>query len=295
MNPKVSIIILNWNGWEDTIECLESLYQMGWKEKELENMPSNRKLILIKNEKNYGFAKGNNIGMRYALSSRTDYILILNNDIVVAPDFLTELIEVTEKDAQIGIAGPTCYYYDWPGVIWATGVRISWWTGRMRDIVGQGKQDKGQYQGIMEVDGVTGCAMLIRRQVLDKISLFDPRFPFGNEDYEFCIRARRRGQFKVIYIPNSKIWHKVSRSRRKLMSDLTERHALLGREGDLRLKSRFQFFKICSPSRLSYISQGIFYFVIALPWAAFLYLTKHGLKATIVRVVSALKDIKNLV
>lgn len=352
--PKIAIIILNWNGWKDTIECLESLYKItyqkydviivdngskdesikmikeycegkikiksefyeydpsikpikiieytreesetsGCNNVELENVSSNRKLILIKNEKNYGFAEGNNIGMRYALSSSADYILIINNDIVVSPDFLTELIKVTEKDSQIGIAGPTCYYYNWPDVIWATGVRINWWTGSVRDIVGRGTLDKGQYHGIMEVDGVTGCAMLIRKQVLDIISLFDSSFPFGNEDDEFCIRARRRGQFKVVYIPNSKIWHKVARSRKKLMSNLMERHALIGQDGDLRLKSRFQFFKICSPSRLSYISQGIFYFVIALPWSALLYMKKRGPKATIVRIVRVIIDIKNLV
>jgi len=138
MNPKVAIIILNWYGWKDTIECLESIYQIDYpkydiividngsedesiekikqycngkldvksdfftnstknkpikifeynrkdietalKEKEIENLPSNRKIILIKNEDNYGFAEGNNIGMRYAIKSlNPDYILLLNN------------------------------------------------------------------------------------------------------------------------------------------------------------------------------------------------------------------------
>ena len=350
--PKVSIIILNWNGWNDTIECLESLYQItypnygvivvdngsedesiakikdyaegkikveskffeyscenkpikiieytreeaeagGGKEGEIPDLASNRKLIIIKNEKNYGFAEGNNIGMRYALSSRTDYILILNNDIVVAPDFLTELHKAMDENVQAGIAGPTCYYYDKPNTIWYVGTMINWWTRRIR-LIGYGKQDTGQYQRVTEVDSVSGCAMLVRRRVLEKISLFDPRFPFGNEDYEFCTRACRE-HFKVIHVPNSMIWHKVSRSRRKLMNNREKRENLLKQIGGLRMEEWLWFFKTYSPSRLQYVSQNVFYFAVTLPWGALLFLKRHGLKATLARIRFVLREIKDLI
>ena len=165
MNPKVSIITLNWNGWKDTIECLESLYQItypnydiivvdngskdestakleiycegeikveskffeysgenkpikiigytreeaeagGGKENEVAGLPSNRKLILIKNEKNYGFAEGNNSGMRYALKAlNPEYVLLLNNDTVVDKEFLGVLVKAGMSYERIGICG----------------------------------------------------------------------------------------------------------------------------------------------------------------------------------------------
>ncbi|WP_297480865.1 glycosyltransferase family 2 protein, partial [Thermococcus sp.] len=185
--PRVSIIILNWNGWEDTIECLESLYRitypnydvivvdngsmddsiqkiMKYAEGKIEvhskffeynpsnkpikvfevneeearqgifNKPSyekfnvNRRMILIKNMENYGYAGGNNIGIKFALSIlNPDYVLLLNNDTVVDPNFLTELVKVAESNEKIGIVGPKIYYYDYNGksnIIQYCGVRF---------------------------------------------------------------------------------------------------------------------------------------------------------------------------
>ena len=289
--PRVSIVILNWNGWQDTIECLESLYQItypnyevivvdngskdnsiemirkycegeltveskfisynhenkpiGIKEfakeeieskKDINNLFENsylsKKLIIIKNEKNYGFAEGNNIGIEFALNNMAEYIFMLNNDTVVASDFLEILVAVIEKDDEVGIAGPTCYFYDTPNTVWQAGIKINWWTSEIKDI----KTSK-----VEEVDCVSGCAMLIKNTVFKNISLLDTRFPFGYEDFEFCTRARRNG-FKVVNVPDSKIWHKVSMSRNKLMKNMEERNALLGDTGDFRLKDRLFFF-----------------------------------------------------
>ena len=289
--PRVSIVILNWNGWQDTIECLESLYQItypnyevivvdngskdnsiemirkycegeltveskfisynhenkpiGIKEfakeeieskKDINNLFENsylsKKLIIIKNEKNYGFAEGNNIGIEFALNNMAEYIFMLNNDTVVASDFLEILVAVIEKDDEVGIAGPTCYFYDTPNTVWQAGIKINWWTSEIKDI---------KTRKVEEVDCVSGCAMLIKNTVFKNISLLDTRFPFGYEDFEFCTRARRNG-FKVVNVPDSKIWHKVSMSRNKLMKNMEERNALLGDTGDFRLKDRLFFF-----------------------------------------------------
>jgi GT2 family glycosyltransferase len=306
MTTKVSIIILNWNGLEDTIECLESLKKITYPDYEVivvDNGSTGNDaevlrekfggyIHLIQNDKNYGFAEGNNIGMRYALSSGADYILILNNDTVVAPNSLTELVKAMEEDAQAGIAGPTCYYYDKPKTIQFTGIMISWWTGRLRN-VGQGRQDTGQYHGAIEVDCVSGCAMLVTKRLLERISLFDPRFPFGNEDYEFCTRARRE-HFKVIFVRNSKIWHKVSRSRKKLMNNPEEREILLKEIGDLRIREWLWFSRTYSRSRWQRVSQAFFYFVVTLPWLALLSLKRDGFKITLAKTKSALKEIKSV-
>jgi len=252
--PKVSIIILNWNGWKDTIECLESLYQItypnydvivvdngskddsiekikeyaegnieakreeaeagGGKEEEIADLPSNRKLIIIKNEKNYGFAEGNNIGMRYALKAlNPDYVLLLNNDTVVDKEFLGELVKVGESDEKIGIVGPKIYYYDFNGrrdVINFAGGKFSMWKGQPYHI-GINEVDKGQYDKIKEVDYVEGSCLLTRREVLDKIGLFDPSYFAYWEENDLCMRGFKAG-YKSVYVPKSKIWHKVSSS-----------------------------------------------------------------------------------
>ncbi|MCE5214153.1 MAG: glycosyltransferase, partial [Methanobacterium sp.] len=102
--PKVTIVIVNWNGWEDTIECLKSLYHVNYTNfniiivdnhsqddsvKKIKDYIENKKLILIVNDENYGFAEGNNIGIRYAQKNfNPDYILLLNNDTIVDKEFL---------------------------------------------------------------------------------------------------------------------------------------------------------------------------------------------------------------
>jgi len=273
MNPKVAIIILNWNGWEDTIECLESLYQItypnydvivvdngseddsiekikeycegkikveskffeyssenkpikyieytreeaeagGGKEKEIADLPSNRRMIIIKNEKNYGFAEGNNIGMRYALKAlNPDYILLLNNDTVVDKEFLGELVKVGERDEKIGIVGPKIYYYDFNSridIINFAGGKFSMWKGQPYHI-GINEVDRRQYDKIKEVDYVEGSCLLTRREVLDKIGLFDPSYFAYWEENDLCMRGSKAG-YKSVYVPKSKIWHKVSSS-----------------------------------------------------------------------------------
>ena len=272
--PRVSIIILNWNGWQDTIECLESLYQItyldydvivvdngsedesiekireyckgkikveskffeysdknkpikiieytreeaeagGGKENEIGDLPSNRKLIIIKNEKNYGFAEGNNIGMRYALKAlNPDYVLLLNNDTVVDRVFLTELIKVGESNEKIGIVGPKIYFYDSPKKINSAGAKINFWTGNCPPIGGY-EIDTGQFNETKEVDYVSGCALLIKQEVIKKIGLLNPVYFAYTEEAEWCTRAKKAG-YSVIYVHKANLWHKVSSTTRKI-------------------------------------------------------------------------------
>ena len=225
-NPKVTIVIVNWNGWEDTVECLESLYRIDYPNyeiiivdnhsqddsvKRIKDYSKGKELIIIENEENYGFAEGNNIGIQYALKNlNPKYILLLNNDTVVDVDFLKELINAGEKNTHIGILGPKIYYYIKPNVIWSAGCKISLKFARGIQI-GSGEVDKSQYDDPKEVEYVSGSAFLIKTGVIDDIGLMDKKYFLYFEESDWTLRANQAG-FKSLYVPTAKIWHKISRS-----------------------------------------------------------------------------------
>jgi len=227
MHAKVTIIILNWNGKKDTIECVESVRNLSYPNYEIlivdngstdgsqeafrQKYPD---ITLIENPKNLGFAEGNNIGMRYALKSGSDYILLLNNDTTVDQIFLDELIKWAEMDEKVGILGPKIYFYHEPKRIWFLGANINLWTGRI-SYIGRNQIDRGQFEDIKEVDYVAGCAILVKREVIEKIGLLDKRYFFYYEDTDWCARAKKAG-YSVIFVPEAKIWHKIGASSGKI-------------------------------------------------------------------------------
>lgn len=184
----------------------------GGKEKEIEDLPSNRKLIIIKNEKNYGFAEGNNIGMRYALRAlKPDYILLLNNDTIVDREFLEKLIKVAEGNEKIGILGPIIYYYPPKGgkeVIWFAGGKVIKRIAQPFHI-GLNEIDRGQYSGIRPVDYITGCALLIKKNVIKEIGFLDRDYFAYFEDLDWNLKAHEKG-FIAATVSDAHIWHKGS-------------------------------------------------------------------------------------
>jgi len=232
-HPKVAVIVLNWNGLDDTVECLESLRKISYPNYAVVVVDNGSEgddvrvlkekfgdyVHIVENERNYGFAEGNNIGIRYSLNAfKPAYLLLLNNDMVVAPDFLEELVRVAESDTGIGILGPTSYRYGPKGMdknIHCAGARIRWWHPRLYAIIVEKSGDPLEPQGVRAVDWVSGAAMMLKRCVIEELSLLNPRYFFGNEDVEYCLRARRSG-FKVVNVPAAKVWHKIGRSRKKL-------------------------------------------------------------------------------
>ncbi len=252
-SPNVAIIILNWNGWKNTIECLESLYQIDYSNYEIvlidngskdgsvekiqeyangklkveskffqydsankpiklikptESNPAtqefNKELILIENKVNFGYAEGANIGIRFAQKQPTDYILLLNNDLVVDRRFLSEMIIATEQAPQIGIAGPTIYYYDRPTIVDFAGEDLTRWRVKGKEYCTKSTKPR-------EVDKIEGSCMLIRRSLLDKIGLLFPKFWAYWEEIDLCFRAKKAG-YKVVYLPKPEVWHKVAAS-----------------------------------------------------------------------------------
>ncbi|MFZ5917169.1 MAG: glycosyltransferase family 2 protein [Chloroflexota bacterium] len=226
MMPRVWIVVLNWNGLADTLECLASLQRLDYPNYEVivvdnGSTDGSVKVIqaqfpditLIANEQNLGFTGGNNIGLRYALERGADYALLLNNDTEVAPDFLRLLVEVAEANPAIGIAGPTIYYHAQPERIWSAGGVIDWQRG-LTSMIGLGETDAGEHGAApRDVDFVTGCAFLVKWAVMKQVGLLDERFFAYYEEAEWCVRARRAG-FRILHVPQSRLWHKISPERR---------------------------------------------------------------------------------
>lgn len=267
--PIVSIVVLNFNGWESAIKCLESLYQItypnydvilvdngsqdhspgkikewaqgkipvegkfvkydpegkpvrcieyerveaeagGGREKEISNLPSNKKLILIKNEQNYGCTKGNNIGIRYALNVlNSEYVLILNNDTIVSPRFLDELITVASKEPHAGILGSKIYLGE-TNEVRAEGGLIDYW--RLTGITkGPKLSALAKGKDAVQVDFVSMCCALLSHKMCQTIGLLDEDFTWSMEDGEIGIRATKHG-FKVLFVPKSEIWHDQAHS-----------------------------------------------------------------------------------
>ncbi len=224
--PQVAVVVLNWNGGQDTLDCLASLRQMDYPCFDVlvvDNSSTDGSIAairqsfpemsLIETGDNLGFTGGNNVGMRHTLDRGADYVLLLNHDTEVAPDSLTCLVEAVEADPKVGIAGPLIYYYDRPEVIWSAGGVIDQHRGQAR-MVGLGELDSGQHDSKpCEVDFVSGCALLVRRSVLEQVGLLDERFFAYYEEAEWCVRVRRAG-YHIVHVPRAKVWHKISPGRR---------------------------------------------------------------------------------
>lgn len=224
--------MVNWNGKIDTIDCMKSLKNLNYPEYEVvvvDNASTDGSqdlfkkeyfsINLIENKENLGFAEGNNVGIRYALQKSADYILLLNNDTIVHEDLLTELIKTAESDSNIGIVGPKIYFFDNPNRVWYVGGNIHLWTGRAYH-PHYGETDNSSFDVKKEVDFVSGCALLIKRKVIEEIGLFDPRFFLVYEDADLNMRVHKAG-YKIMYAPEAKLWHKVSISMKKISNNTT--------------------------------------------------------------------------
>ena len=219
--PLVAVIVVNWNGREVTLECLRSLSALTYPNAELivvDNASSDGsaaairaaypRVRLLAMPKNLRFAGGNNAGMREALPHGAEMVLLLNNDTVVDPDFLTHLVDRLESNPRYGMAAPKIYYFDQPDRIWFAGGVVSMWTGTMRHI-GIREVDCGQHNTVREIDYASGCCVLVRADVIGKVGMLDESYHMYTEDADWSMRVRRAG-YAVVYEPSARIWHKLS-------------------------------------------------------------------------------------
>lgn len=227
MVPKVFIIILNWNNWEDTLECLESLGNINYPNyqiviidngSEKEFRFSDPRFLVIYNHDNLGFSGGNNVGIKYAMENKADYILLLNNDTVVNPDFLTRLIKIAEVNENFAFLGPKIYHYHDKDRIWYAGGKISPFSVKGYHI-GLNEKDQGQYEKIRPVDYITGCCLLARSDAIKKIGLLDEDYFLYYEDTDWSWRAHQNG-YLCVFVPQAKIWHKCNGNNEQTPSSL---------------------------------------------------------------------------
>jgi len=221
--PAVFVILVNWNRKDDTLECLHSLANVTYPRMHIvlvdnastDDSVANVKrefpsVNLIRNRSNLRFAGGNNVGIAHALGKGADYVLLLNNDTVVDPDFLTRLVNTAEQAPTNGMVGGKIYYYGDRNRIWYAGGRIEWWKGWISHI-GLREEDRGQHDKSAQVDYITGCCLLVKRLVIETVGMLDERFFMYGEDVDWCLRAQRAG-FHLLYEPGAKVWHKLSAS-----------------------------------------------------------------------------------
>jgi GT2 family glycosyltransferase len=247
VTPKVYVIVINWNGEKDTIECLQSLTQVAYDNMHVvvsdngsrpeslhalrewaasarlhlgsaetppvENADSGiRTLCLLENGRNLGFTGANTVGIHYAMGRDAAYVMFLNNDTQVTPDFLARMVSVAESDPQHGIVG--CK------TLLANGGREErrvWSLGGYAYVLGnpmnraRNQLDQPEFKGVLQSDLVCGCCMLIKRAVIEKVGVQDDMLFFGIDDVDYSLRAARQG-FKNVLSLDAEIYHEGSRS-----------------------------------------------------------------------------------
>lgn len=210
--PLVAVVVLNWNGWRDTVRCLQSLERLEY--------PNYRPIVvdngstddsvdqirqtasraaIVQTKCNLGFAGGSNVGIRYALEAGAEYVWILNNDTTVDPRALAAMVRAAEAKPRVGVVGSVIYP--------AEGTKIRAWGGGRIDLrTGQTGNVRGPGE---EISYITGTSMLLRRKAVEEVGGFDERFFFYWEDTDLSYRLQRAG-WEIYVEPNAIVWHKES-------------------------------------------------------------------------------------
>jgi GT2 family glycosyltransferase len=258
MRTRWTIVVLSWNGREDTLACLGSTREIprddvrvicvdngsvdGSVEAVRHQFPE---VELIENERNLGFAGGNNAGIRRALELGSDWVVLLNNDATLAADAIDALERVASRPSTAGVLGGKVLFADRPDRIWFAGQRFNarlGYSGRPR---GHGRRDTKRYDEVIPVERTVGTLMAVSREAIDTVGLLDEELFAYVEDVEWCLRMRRAG-YEVLFVPGARAWHRVSASgggdsvsthplyygaRNTIV--VCERHTPLGRAGTL--------------------------------------------------------------
>ncbi len=234
---NVFISIVNFNGIKNTVECLKSIDNLNLEDiklgfvvvdnasidnsvgtlKNLKLKTSNLKII--ENKENLGFSGGHNVGIKYALGNEADYVVVLNNDVILDKNLVKKLVDSAREDSSVGAISPKIYFApgfefhkdryrkeDLGKVIWYAGGNMDW-----NNLIGKhggvDEVDKGQFEKRKETDFASGCCMLIKKEVFEKAGYFNEKYFLYYEDNDFSQRTRSKG-YKIIYEPKAILWHK---------------------------------------------------------------------------------------
>jgi len=220
-SPLVYALVLNWNGADEAIACLKSLEEQTYSNLQIflvDNGSIDNSILQIRthfpnmpilaNEKNLGFAGGVNVGLRYALNEGADYVLVLNNDLVLDSHCVSEMVR--QAQADVAFVTAVIYYQDDSNCIWSIGGKINRWNLE-KTADARGQIDEGQLPIVIERHFVPGGATLMSHHALKNIGLFDERFFLYYEDADLSLRAYRAGLRSVV-ATRAKMWHGISKS-----------------------------------------------------------------------------------
>ncbi|MHB1213698.1 MAG: methyltransferase domain-containing protein [Thiobacillus sp.] len=223
-SPSVLLVVLNWNGGDDTLACLASLTNLSYPSHEIlvvdngstdgspERISRDYPAVhLIRNPSNLGYAGGNNVGISFGLGRKFDYVLLLNNDTTVAPDFLEPLVEAMEAVPSAAASQPKLYYQNEPEVLWCTGASFD---RDNLDFVFENhkvRDDHHSFERVTEVQICVGAALMLRAAAIRKIGALDSDLFLMHEESDWCFRARKHG-YLCLFVPRAHVWHKVSAS-----------------------------------------------------------------------------------
>lgn len=225
--PKVGIIIVNYKDIDDILATLDSLKKLNYpnlaiyvtdnaSETRTENALRQKQqeidFSLIIEKGNPGFAGGNNLAIKQAIKDGCDDFCLLNLDTEVQPDFLDKLVDVAQGNEKTGILGPRINYYFDKELVWFNGGQVQklGTAGVHQDLDKKESELTGDNES-REVDFITGCTMYIKGEVVKRVGLLSDDFFMYHEDLEYCLRAKRAG-FKIVLVPQSKIYHKISKT-----------------------------------------------------------------------------------
>ncbi|MCI8454776.1 MAG: glycosyltransferase family 2 protein [Lachnospiraceae bacterium] len=217
---RTAVILVNYNGIEDSVACIKGLCEAEGAESTTILFVDNASaadetaairerypgVITFRNESNGGFSAGNNVGIQYALDNRYGYVLLLNNDTVAAPNMIRLLKGYCDEKT---VSAPKILYFTQPDTIWYGGGRINRRTGAAKHS-NINRKDTGDTK-VKEVTFATGCCMMIKADVFEKIGLLEEDYFMYYEDTDFCTRLAMNG-IKIKYVPEARLWHKIGRS-----------------------------------------------------------------------------------
>jgi GT2 family glycosyltransferase len=222
--PHVGIILVNWNGLSDTLECVRSCLRLdgprfrivivdngssdGSCQTLAASFAADPRITLLSARGNLGFAGGNNRGIAWALDAGADFVWLLNNDTIVNPTTLRALVDAASTHSRAGIFGSKIHFRDRPDTIWFAGGFIQARGHHYSRHRGMGEVDRGQYDRVEEMEFITGCSLLVRAATLRDIRRMTEDYFLYWEDVDWCTRARLAG-WQCLYVPQSTLMHKV--------------------------------------------------------------------------------------
>lgn len=220
--PRICFVIINYNSLEYTKECILSLQDQSYQNFKIlvvDNDSSDNSILelkkmfteleIIKNEANLGYTGACNIGIQYSLQMNYDFIFLLNNDTTAHPKMLEELVNYIKRYPDTTLLTGKIYYKDFPNKVWYSGGKLN--LIKLEGIhKGVNKYEVNiQCEKESIVDFASGCMMLIKSDIFKDIGYFDEFLFAYYEDVDFCIRLKRHN-YKIVYVPTSRIWHKIS-------------------------------------------------------------------------------------